>query len=249
MVYYIAKMLRVTCCYFLPEVITHKKTNLCQSQTMIGQVLLLREQNRKFYQWNTRSITPEEVLIVDFDLEVGDITGQFPTDTIIAIDSILIGNEQRKVFHTYYGRTIYEGIGTNQGLFNGLSSLGDESFAILNCYAQNGENHLLHNGWLPEVITVTPCDDFLTNLEIVGKNPDVQVYPNPTDNFLNIVINKPDFDLLTIEIFSLNGQLLLQKQVSTNQLFEIDISNFSTGFYVLAINGNNLNHFEKIIKH
>lgn len=213
------------------------------------QVKYLREENKKFYFWNDASANPHDDLIINFDLKIGDTVGAFPTDTIERIEVLMTGGVERKVFHTYFGRTIYEGIGTNQGLFTGLEFLGDESFAFLQCYSQDGENYSLYEGWLPEVIEVPPCENLLaTSIESVKTQYAIKAFPNPAGNILYLDLNLSKVEPITIEVHNLNGQQLLQKEVTTNHLIQLDISNLPKGLSVLSIKGKTFGQFIKFFK-
>jgi hypothetical protein len=68
------------------------------------------------------------------------------------------------------------------------------------------------------------------------------IYPNPTNDLIYIK-SKFEVDYL-VNLFNSNGQLL----ISQINLKEVDLSNQSTGFYILKINyKNHYKHF-KIIK-
>ncbi|WP_299709437.1 3-coathanger stack domain-containing protein [uncultured Tenacibaculum sp.] len=73
------------------------------------------------------------------------------------------------------------------------------------------------------------------------------IYPNPTTNTINIESNK---DINTIEIFNQIGMVKSKNKLSIlNKKSSFDISNYSTGFYIVRItfkDGSFLN--KKIIK-
>lgn len=77
--------------------------------------------------------------------------------------------------------------------------------------------------------------DYLNNLVTLGTNEfvknDIKIYPNPTNGIIKID-NQKNVDILKVELFSINGVKLLDKN---ENLDEIDISNFSTGIYILKI--------------
>ena len=59
------------------------------------------------------------------------------------------------------------------------------------------------------------------------------IYPNPTKNLLNIVL-KENFKDAKLQLFSMQGQLLIQKQI-TQKEFKLDVSALSIGIYQLRI--------------
>ena len=70
------------------------------------------------------------------------------------------------------------------------------------------------------------------------------VYPNPTDNFLNISLPQ-GFETAYISIFNLQGSLVLQSKI-TQQFGVINTSKLSSGLYFIKINSDNLNQTQKI---
>jgi hypothetical protein len=71
----------------------------------------------------------------------------------------------------------------------------------------------------------------------------INIYPNPANNLINIEISGAKAD--KIKILSVNGQLLLEKNYGTNN-FEIDLSDFSDGNYIIQILGNSFSHTQKL---
>lgn len=68
------------------------------------------------------------------------------------------------------------------------------------------------------------------------------VYPNPADNFIKVRFQGTSADL---QIYSLEGRLLKNQQVKTNE--KIDISEFNTGMYLINLFGNDVNATGKFI--
>lgn len=70
--------------------------------------------------------------------------------------------------------------------------------------------------------------------DTIESNQQINIFPNPASNQLFITgIN----NIAEIKIFSLQGKLMLQHQISDNQ--KIDISNFSNGMYIVYISDYN----------
>ena len=75
----------------------------------------------------------------------------------------------------------------------------------------------------------------------------VKVYPNPTQNILNI--NFSLVDKVVFELFDANGRFLKQWNIESGaDSHQIDISQFSQGLYILKISADNYNYSHKIIK-
>jgi hypothetical protein len=73
----------------------------------------------------------------------------------------------------------------------------------------------------------------------------MQIYPNPTNDILTIETSVPA--LHTIEITSLNGQLLYSDKIEGSS-HQIDLSSFQKGLYFITIRSRDYVRTEKIIK-
>lgn len=64
-------------------------------------------------------------------------------------------------------------------------------------------------------------------------------YPNPADNILNISNSVDSGEAAKLEIFSMNGSKILEKNVIGNseKTVSVDISDLSNGMYIYKING------------
>lgn len=74
----------------------------------------------------------------------------------------------------------------------------------------------------------------------VGPDLSVQLFrlfPNPARNEIRIEINDPATDLLTIRVFNLQGQMLMEKQIAPRHQYELDIQHLPTGLYLLQVAG------------
>lgn len=63
----------------------------------------------------------------------------------------------------------------------------------------------------------------------------VNVYPNPAMNKIFVDLQNVDFGNATLEIYSLEGKLLLKQSVATNSVSEIDLQSLPSGMFMLKI--------------
>ncbi len=206
----------------------------------------LREENNKFYSWQGEN----DYLIIDFQLEINDTLGVWGYggyDVIVGIDSILIGDEFRKVYRTYEGNKIYEGIGTSTGLFEIEGWLGDEGIAIFKCYTHNGEVYELESdSWLQDELRMADCSDYLTSTkEINSIEEGIRIYPNPF--FESIKIEVKSKGKYQIEVFSMSGQQIKYIELSLGKK-ELSLSDIPRGIYVIRIRNESKVFTEKFIK-
>ena len=80
------------------------------------------------------------------------------------------------------------------------------------------------------------------------SNSNFSVYPNPAKNVITIQQNNTSFETITkAEIYDLNGRLVLEKSVSSEQ--NINVEKLATGTYILLlIDSNSKRYSQKIIK-
>jgi hypothetical protein len=90
-------------------------------------------------------------------------------------------------------------------------------------------------------------EDIAGNLAVnsIQSKTFVSLSPNPVSDILKLKIAKGNIS--NIKIWSVNGQLY-DTYTLNNQQFEIDLSNYETGLYILQIQTNSELVYKKIIK-
>lgn len=83
----------------------------------------------------------------------------------------------------------------------------------------------------PYIITIT---DIGTNF----SNSNVKVYPNPSQDRIDIDILVKTSDKVNIKLLSLDGSIVLNQKFNKNQSIVIDIKNLIKGIYLLRIEQN-----------
>ncbi|MGV0923760.1 T9SS type A sorting domain-containing protein [Empedobacter tilapiae] len=78
------------------------------------------------------------------------------------------------------------------------------------------------------------------------KRTYIEAYPNPTRDFVNVLINK-EFEKAVIEVYNLTGQHLQTKEVKYRST-PISLGNYPAGVYILKISYDNQTESIKIIK-
>ncbi|GAB4281295.1 MAG: hypothetical protein Kow0068_05720 [Marinilabiliales bacterium] len=83
---------------------------------------------------------------------------------------------------------------------------------------------------------------------IIPKNNDYKIFPNPAIDFINIQINSENFNI--IEIFNSKGIRVLQKEIkNNNKLLTINIHSLPHGTYIVRlINSTQYNEYKLIIR-
>jgi hypothetical protein len=115
---------------------------------------------------------------------------------------------------------------------NGLNGF-DEYYTV-----QNGLGDTIidfNNGNSP-TITVQPCFSPGTGTLEINNNK-IDIYPNPSNNILKI---KSEIKISNVTITNIFGQTVYLNN-RTEKYFEIDVSNFSNGFYQVTLTDNKFN--------
>jgi hypothetical protein len=68
---------------------------------------------------------------------------------------------------------------------------------------------------------------------------DVTIYPNPCQNTLNVKFQRPAPSPVTVRIFSVTGQMVLEQNQVTGVTCEIDTSPLKNGSYILVVQAEN----------
>ena len=91
-----------------------------------------------------------------------------------------------------------------------------------------GANNILTRGMHQSKLTVTNLDD------IVIPGLGISVYPNPTNDLLKIEVISQGNELLSYELFDINGRKLVIKKMRSNSE-EIDMSSYPSGYNMTNI--------------
>tara|TARA_B100000809_G_scaffold264550_1_gene320695 strand:+ start:618 stop:1739 length:1122 start_codon:yes stop_codon:yes gene_type:complete len=86
--------------------------------------------------------------------------------------------------------------------------------------------------------------------ELLGINEQelaIGLYPNPTNDSINIV-NTSEIELEGIKIYDMYGRLIRKIAITNNNTQNINLSELSTGVYMLHIYNDQLNTVKRVIK-
>ncbi|WCO02501.1 T9SS type A sorting domain-containing protein [Psychroserpens ponticola] len=95
--------------------------------------------------------------------------------------------------------------------------------------------------------TINPDEEVLNVNDVSNQKPELDIYPNPSNEFINIEVNE---NILEITVFSMTGQLVNSVKYDQNnsKLIKMNISEFDQGIYFLSIKTSKSTFTEKIIK-
>ena len=90
----------------------------------------------------------------------------------------------------------------------------------------------------------------LVNITETSSTFDVEVYPNPASELINISVEGMKRSGFQIELYNYQGQAVLNPTTSNTNLFQIDVSSIPEGIYLLNIhNGKMARIFKIVINH
>ena len=121
---------------------------------------------------------------------------------------------------------------------------GQYSFSIgqvFVSYQQNAESNIQEG--VQQAYTI-----ITNNFNNIKGTETVQLFPNPTTESVNIIINKKTHDNLVFYLFDINGKLQYSGNIRNGNNY-LPLKPYSSGIYMAYINQNNQRIFsQKIIK-
>ena len=92
------------------------------------------------------------------------------------------------------------------------------------------------------------CSDVApTGVTTYANSTEVRIYPNPTSNILTVDLGTLE-NIETITLTDLQGKVLFQNRSINTNIMKIDLSHFGNGFYMLQVQGKDLNSVFKVLK-
>ncbi len=127
-------------------------------------------------------------------------------------------------------------------------SSSDNTYYISQSVGQNSVTGTLTNakntirqGYQQPPISVKVVADSNSDLE-------ASVFPNPVDAFITIQFTEVLKNPIEVWIFDISGKQILKKSNHPTQSFNVDMSNFSSGVYLLSIVSGNKKYSAQLIK-
>lgn len=140
--------------------------------------------------------------------------------------------------YEFYQETWIEGIGHYySGIDKSVSTFITDSGADLRCFLESDER-VFPNGSFGsglDCCTITSIDEM--------ENTQINFYPSPASDLLNIASS---FVISEIQVFDLLGQKIIQV-LPRNTNHQMDVSSFSTGYYIIRIFDQNGTRFQQLL--
>lgn len=197
---------------------------------------------------------PNFKILYDFQAEVGDTWsipftyGQYQETVTYTVEEISIVDVQgspRRQLHCNVSfelgilespakALIVEGVGDLHYLFPWQSALCTEGYIIGLCTYTDEEIGTYRPDPNIECITSVSVND-------LADQNFFEVSPNPTSHFLNIRVPGSAPDIIPFTIFDLQGRAIHQGQINNHSVFELSVSEWTSGLYFIKSNfGENI---------
>jgi hypothetical protein len=81
-----------------------------------------------------------------------------------------------------------------------------------------------------------PAENPFSSGQTLSNRPNVELYPNPSTEFLNIKIDNNEFQNVKFELFNIIGNAMpMEVEETGKNRYRIPVKNLSSGYYLLII--------------
>jgi len=198
-----------------------------------------------------------EYLVYDFNLEVGDIfiplvcvnlddvqilDGSQTSFEVSDVSTTLIDGEERRVisFEPFSALQWIEGVGSNQGLFNGIAVCAIDIISVLTCFERNGDTE--YTNPFVEVCCPTTLSDGYT----VADQGTPFAYPNPISLSQSLRFSE-EMEAGYLSVFSQEGKLMHAERISKTSTLTPSDMGLSPGLYHMQIENDNTRLYQKFV--
>lgn len=199
----------------------------------------------------------QEYLMYDFDLEVGDtftplvcvnldevliLDGSQTSFEVSDVSTTLIDGEERRVisFEPFSALQWIEGVGSNQGLFNGIAVCAIDIISVLTCFERNAE--LEYTDPFVEIC----CPTTLSDGYGLADESTHFAYPNPVSLSESLRFSE-EIERGYLSIFSQEGKLMHAKQIDKNAALTPSEMGLSPGLHYIQLEMDKARLHQKIV--
>ena len=220
--------------------------------TVQGYKLFFRQDipTKKVYAW----YEGRDTLLYDFDLTVGQVYPEtltninYPNLKVLGEDSVqlldgvyhrkwLLGTESADSGYI----SLIEGVGATSGFSLTMYPLFEQSGAIM-CLKES--NNQLYENWGESGLISAQyselCDANVSILEIVNEKTELQVWPNPSNNKVNVRFDK---GIESVSVIDMCGKTVIYEKGFDFKELELNVESLKSGHYIVRITTVNQERF------
>lgn len=121
--------------------------------------------------------------------------------------------------------TVVPGGNYHQNISESISwSLGQTAIHTL-----NEGNNIITQGFQQSLLIITSIE------ELHDLNFSISIYPNPTQSYINLKVNRNNLEQFEYTIANLDGKIIKQGKFDNNPL-QISFTEFNPAVYILSVN-------------
>jgi Secretion system C-terminal sorting domain len=125
---------------------------------------------------------------------------------------------------------------------------GDKSYYVSYSVGQNSvigtfrsDNYTIRQGFQQPPIVVEIVQDLDNNLDVV-------VYPNPVNTYVTILFSEVLKTSINILVYDISGKVVINKSQNPARSFNLDMSSFASGVYLLKLTSEGKKFNARLIK-
>ncbi len=151
--------------------------------------------------------------------------------------------------HFYAGRNIFE----QHSQFNDLV-LTDDGGILTGGFWNPPYMNYMQGAWLVKTDSMGNAPGMFTvgieEGELIIKNVELKIFPNPTSDNLNLLMQENPKDDLQLEIYNISGQLVMQQQLPAfEKEHRVNVQHLQSGVYLVKlVSDSQVVYSNKIIK-
>lgn len=196
------------------------------------------------------------ILLYDYSVELGDtINGLWGEFIVTAVDTeFAIGKERKRITmeSTYDGHLDIwlSGLGSKMSGYiqPGAPLIAPDAGSEFSCYYNELSDEFYYGEKDPALcmITQTASACMTTSIKEEKFDVNIKIYPNPTQDFINIELENSNSTRINIQVLSLDGKQIVNKNHDGGNI-SLDMSDFAPGIYLLVLNQNGHSSNHKIV--
>lgn len=151
------------------------------------------------------------------------------------------GNVVQYSCNTGWWTEMFERVDAGSGYYILKNRNSGTCLRIENSSTSNGASIILDNcntGYWSEQFLFSATKSADESIETIKPLSEIEIYPNPANNYLNIVLPDDMQENISIRIVNSLGQVNIDKHDLSGELNTIDISNLDAGLYVVHVSKN-----------